>query len=187
MVNDTVGTLGEGIYRDKDCVAGVIFGTGTNAAYVECKAMFPKLQDSDPNREYMIINMEWGNFQSDSLPRTEYDQELDEKSTHPKEQIFEKMISGKYLGDIVRRVLLKMAQAQFFGQAVPEELTKEFIVGTDVVSAMHEDTSVDLHRVGQTLIDVFKGKAMEGTCMENETGLIKKRKKDESLALSPIA
>ena len=35
QVNDTVGTLALGHYHDKDTVAAVIIGTGTNACYVE--------------------------------------------------------------------------------------------------------------------------------------------------------
>lgn len=35
QVNDTVGTLALGHYHDPDTVAAVIFGTGTNACYLE--------------------------------------------------------------------------------------------------------------------------------------------------------
>ena len=39
-------------------------------------------------------------------------------------QIFEKMISGMYLGDIVRKILLKLAvEANLFGPEVPQKLT----------------------------------------------------------------
>jgi hexokinase len=50
-------------------------------------------------------------------------------------QIFEKIISGMYLGDIVRRVLLKMAEeAQFFGDTVPPKLRIPFILRFDDLS-----------------------------------------------------
>ena len=35
QINDTVGTLALSNYHDKDTVAAVIFGTGTNACYLE--------------------------------------------------------------------------------------------------------------------------------------------------------
>jgi len=35
LVNDTVGTLATRCYSDPQCFMGVIFGTGTNAAYIE--------------------------------------------------------------------------------------------------------------------------------------------------------
>lgn len=44
-------------------------------------------------------------------------------------QIFEKMISGMYLGEVVRRVLLKMAEeAEFFGDTLPPKLKVPFIL-----------------------------------------------------------
>lgn len=44
-------------------------------------------------------------------------------------QIFEKMISGMYLGDIVRRVLCRMAEeADLFGDSVPPKLKIPFIL-----------------------------------------------------------
>ena len=56
----------------------------------------------------MIINMEWGAFDSAErkiLPLTSYDRELDLQSAHPTQQIYEKLISGMYLGEITRIVL----------------------------------------------------------------------------------
>ncbi|KAK3436376.1 hypothetical protein EUGRSUZ_C00975 [Eucalyptus grandis] len=47
-----------------------------------------------------------GNFQSLHLPLTEYDQTLDDESLNPGEQL----ISGMCLGEIVRVVLLRMAE-----------------------------------------------------------------------------
>lgn len=42
-------------------------------------------------------------------------------------QIFEKTISGMYLGEIVRRVLLKMADVSaLFGESVPDQLSVPF-------------------------------------------------------------
>lgn len=102
--------------------------------------------------------MEWGNFRSSHLPLTEYDQVLDAESLNPGEQvtdfvwdyqvpscncfldelmperfllsqIFEKIISGMYLGDIVRRVLCRMAEeADLFGDTVPPKLKIPFIL-----------------------------------------------------------
>uniref|UniRef100_A0A452Y5V4 Phosphotransferase n=1 Tax=Aegilops tauschii subsp. strangulata TaxID=200361 RepID=A0A452Y5V4_AEGTS len=109
LINDTVGTLATGSYNDEDVVIGVILGTGSNAAYVEKADAIPKLEGELPKSGNMVINTEWGNFSSSCLPITEYDQALDKESLNPREQIFEKLISGMYLGDIVRRVLLKIA------------------------------------------------------------------------------
>ncbi|XP_062148376.1 hexokinase-1-like [Alnus glutinosa] len=157
LVNDTIGTLAGGRYHDRDVIAAVILGTGTNAAYVERAHAIPKWHGLLPISGEMVINMEWGNFRSSHLPLTEYDQALDVESLNPGEQIFEKILSGMYLGDIVRRVLCRMAEeADFFGDAVPPKLKIPFILRTPDMSAMHHDTSSDLRVVGSKLKDVLE-------------------------------
>ncbi|GAB4852662.1 hexokinase A [Ancistrocladus abbreviatus] len=104
----------------------------------------------------MVINMEWGNFCSSHLPSTEYDMALDAESLNPGEQIYEKMISGMYLGEIVRRVLYRMArEAAFFGDAIPEKLERQFALRTPDMSAMHHDASPDLKVVASKLKDAL--------------------------------
>ncbi|XP_061371252.1 hexokinase-1-like [Gastrolobium bilobum] len=157
LVNDTVGTVARGRFSNQDVIAGVILGTGTNAAYVERAHAIPKWPGLLPKSGEMVINMEWGNFCSSHLPLTEYDQALDAESLNPGEQIFEKIISGMYLGDIVRRALLKMAEeADFFGDTVPPKLRIPFILKTPDMSAMHHDTSSDLKVVGNKLRDTLE-------------------------------
>ncbi|URE28685.1 glucose homeostasis [Musa troglodytarum] len=156
LVNDTIGTLAGGRYYDNDVVAAVILGTGTNAAYVERAHAIPKWHGLLPKSGEMVINMEWGNFRSSHLPTTDYDQALDNESLNPGEQIFEKLISGMYLGEILRRVLLRLAkEASFFGDSVPPKLEVPFILRTPVMSAMHHDTSPDLKVVGTKLNEVL--------------------------------
>ncbi|CAB4318719.1 unnamed protein product [Prunus armeniaca] len=157
LVNDTIGTLAGGRYHNQDVIAAVILGTGTNAAYVERAHAIPKWHGLLPKSGEMVINMEWGNFRSSHLPLTEYDQALDAESLNPGDQIFEKIISGMYLGDIVRRVLCKMAEeASFFGDVVPPKLKVPFILRTPDMSAMHHDTSPDLRVVGSKLKDILE-------------------------------
>lgn len=157
LVNDTVGTLAGGKYDDKDVVIAVILGTGSNAAYVERAQAIPKWHSPLPKSGDMVINMEWGDFRSSHLPLTEYDHEMDADSLHPCEQIYEKMISGMYLGEIVRRVLCRMAaEATFFGETVPPKLKVPFILRTPDMSAMHHDTSSDLKVVSKKLKDILE-------------------------------
>ncbi|KAI9119428.1 hypothetical protein K1719_010103 [Acacia pycnantha] len=157
LVNDTIGTLAGGRFHNPDVVAAVILGTGTNAAYVERAQAIPKWHGPLPKSGEMVINTEWGNYRSSHLPLTEYDEDLDEESLNPGEQAFEKLISGMYLGEIVRRVLLKMAEeAEFFGDTVPPKLKQPFKLRTPDISAMHHDTSPDLKVVGNKLKDVLE-------------------------------
>ncbi|KAF5471160.1 hypothetical protein F2P56_011623 [Juglans regia] len=104
----------------------------------------------------MVINMEWGNFWSSPLPRTSYDTDLDSHRSSPNDQGFEKMISGMYLGEVVRRVLLRMSQEwEIFG-TVPSRLSVPFIFRTRMISAMHEDDSPELIEVARILKDVLE-------------------------------
>ncbi|XP_039118973.1 hexokinase-1-like [Dioscorea cayenensis subsp. rotundata] len=156
LVNDTIGTVAGARYHDKDVVAGVILGTGTNAAYIERIQAIPKWRGTPPKSGETVINMEWGNFQSSHFTITEYDLALDLESLNPGEQIFEKLIAGMYLGEILRRVLLKLAErAALFGDVVPPKLNEPFILKTPAMSAMHHDTSWNLRVVGRKLKEIL--------------------------------
>ncbi|XP_058193984.1 uncharacterized protein LOC131310793 [Rhododendron vialii] len=75
-----------------------------------------------------IINIEWGAF-STGIPLTQFDRDMDAASINSGEQIFEKTISDMYLGEIVRRVLLKMADASdLFGESNMEKFSTQFVL-----------------------------------------------------------
>ncbi|GAU26841.1 hypothetical protein TSUD_02430 [Trifolium subterraneum] len=153
LVNDTVGTLAGAEYWDNDVKVAVILGTGTNACYIEQISSIPKLQGHVSSSGKMIISTEWGAF-SNGLPLTVFDREMDAASINPGHQIFEKTISGMYLGEIVRRVLFNMAEEEgLFGISVPQKLSTPFILGTPDLCAMQQDNSGDLHAVGSLLYD----------------------------------
>ena len=105
LVNDTVGTLAARRYSDPLCSMGVIMGTGTNACYREGLARISTYRGPCA-RGHMVVNMEWGNF--DRLRSTCYDKALDRVSVNPGAMRLEKMVSGMYLGEIARRVLVDL-------------------------------------------------------------------------------
>lgn len=153
LVNDTVGTLAGAEYYDNDAKVAVILGTGTNACYIEKLSAIPKLQGHVSSSDKMIISTEWGAF-SNGLPLTVFDREMDAASINPGHHIFEKTISGMYLGEIVRRVLVNMAEEEgLFGISVPQKLSMPFVLGTPDLSAMQQDNSGDLQAVGSLLYD----------------------------------
>ncbi|KAH6782319.1 hexokinase 1 [Perilla frutescens var. hirtella] len=157
LVNDTIGTLAGGRYTNNNVAIAVILGTGTNAAYVERAQAIPKWRGPLPKSGEMVINTEWGNLRSSHLPLSECDIQLDLESSNPGEQIFEKLTSGMYLGEILRRVLLKVAvEASFFGKKVPPKLQVPFILRTPDMSAMHHDKSSDLRVVGSKLKHILE-------------------------------
>ncbi|XP_026066335.1 hexokinase-2-like [Carassius auratus] len=125
VINDTVGTMMTCGYDDHHCEIGLIIGTGTNACYME-EMRHLELVDGDEGR--MCVNMEWGAFGDDGALddiRTEFDREIDAGSLNPGKQLFEKMISGMYMGELVRLILVKMAKEDllFQGHITPDLLT----------------------------------------------------------------
>ncbi|CAI0435739.1 unnamed protein product [Linum tenue] len=151
LVNDTVGALAGARYWDDDVMVAVILGTGTNACYVERTDAIPRLHGTMSASGMTIINTEWGAF-SNGIPLTVFDKDMDAASINPGEQIFEKTISGMYLGEIARRVLLKMAEeGDLFGRRFPEKLTTPFSLRTPDLCAMQQDDSDDLQAVGSIL------------------------------------
>ncbi|MFT7805664.1 hexokinase-1 [Arapaima gigas] len=126
VVNDTVGTMMTCGFDDQRCEVGIIIGTGTNACYME-EMRHIDLVEGDEGR--MCINTEWGAFGDDGILediRTEFDREIDRGSINPGKQLFEKMVSGMYMGELVRLILVKMAKEGmlFEGRITPELLTK---------------------------------------------------------------
>ncbi|CAO2608220.1 Hk1 [Lemmus lemmus] len=139
LVNDTVGTMMTCAYDDPGCEVGVIIGTGTNACYMEDMSNI-ELVEGDEGR--MCINTEWGAFGDDGALediRTEFDRELDQGSLNPGKQLFEKMVSGLYMGELVRLILLKMAKVGLlFGGAKSSALHTKGKIETQHVAAMEK-------------------------------------------------
>ncbi|TFY59827.1 hypothetical protein EVJ58_g5534 [Rhodofomes roseus] len=142
----TVGTLLSRAYSAGSCLLGGIFGTGTNGAYVEKVDNITKLGDSQARKEggLMIINTEWGAFNNTRtrLPTTPYDNKLDRESINPRYQAFEKFISGMYLGEITRNILLALIDAApkplLFGGKASAPLNTHYGIDTAIMSEVEE-------------------------------------------------
>ena len=106
LVNDTVATLAACRYQDQDTMLGVILGTGSNGAYVECSERVHNANKKLPPGKNMIINCEWGNFTTAALPMIDEDKGIDADSVNPENQHFEKMTAGKSLAKAGLRMLL---------------------------------------------------------------------------------
>lgn len=154
IVNDTVGTMMTCGFDDQLCEVGVIVGTGTNACYMENLSSID-LVEGDEGR--MCINTEWGAFGDDgSLEdiRTEFDKEIDLGSVDPGKQLFEKMISGLYMGELVRLILLEMAKkGLLFGGKISTALRTKGAIETSHVASM-ETYNEGLYNTKQVLLDL---------------------------------
>uniref|UniRef100_A0A4W3HXF6 hexokinase n=1 Tax=Callorhinchus milii TaxID=7868 RepID=A0A4W3HXF6_CALMI len=140
VINDTVGTMMTCGYDDHNCEVGLIVGTGTNACYME-EMRHIDLVEGDEGR--MCINMEWGGFGDQNAlddVRTEFDREIDRGSLNPGKQLYEKMISGMYMGELVRLILVKMTkEGLLFGGKISPELMVHGHFETKYVSAIEKD------------------------------------------------
>ncbi|CAG7918026.1 unnamed protein product [Penicillium olsonii] len=111
LLNDTVGTLVASHYRDPQVKLGSIFSTGCNAAYMENCRNIPKLRDAGlPEDATVIINTEYGAFDNERkvLPLTPFDHQIDKQSSRPGTQIYEKMVAGLYIGEMLRLMILTL-------------------------------------------------------------------------------
>jgi hexokinase len=117
VLNDTVATLlagkSVGISRRYASYVGFILGTGTNIAYIERNARIGKVKRLDRDRA-MVINIESGNF--DGGPASAFDVAVDAATSDPGIGRFEKMISGRYMGDLGLVVLKRAAAAGLFSK-----------------------------------------------------------------------
>lgn len=118
LLNDTVATLIASRYKDPNTVAGVVLGTGTNCAYIEStdriKALRKltndgKSQDLPSFDANMVVNTEWSDMIPEALPRCEEDLWVDFASNNPGRGLFEKLVSGLYIGEVCRRILYRLA------------------------------------------------------------------------------
>ncbi|KAJ1643995.1 hypothetical protein J3B02_001375 [Coemansia erecta] len=155
LVNDTVGTLLSAAYTDPSSQMGIIFGTGTNAAYYEDISSVAKWKGTNPASGEMVLNMEWGAFDSDEfafLPFTPHDIKLDRKSINPRKQAYEKMISGMYLGEIARNIVLWLAdQRLLFDGRSSDILNSMWSIDTSYLSSAVTDDSPALSEIQQII------------------------------------
>ncbi|VDM58706.1 unnamed protein product [Angiostrongylus costaricensis] len=158
VLNDTVGTLMACAFKENNCRIGVIVGTGTNACYMEKLDLLEKIGDeikgenvSDEvkhlkNLVDMIINTEWGAFGDDGVIDwiiTPFDRQVDALSINPGKQLFEKMISGMYMGELVRVVLEALAQDGLLFNSKFEAISRHGCFPTKFVSEIETDLLED--------------------------------------------
>jgi len=163
LINDTVGTLLTGSYQqvNSDCCIGLILGTGSNTCYWEKMENIKKYKSGPKeNISGMVINMEAGNFGSRrigiDMPLTKWDHELNQQSNNPDNQILEKQISGMYLGEITRLVILDLIrQGKIFSSFKDSKLRLEDRYGFDtkIMSIFENDNTSDLSIVQKHLAE----------------------------------
>ncbi|CAG9466551.1 unnamed protein product [Pedinophyceae sp. YPF-701] len=155
LVNDCLGPLVAASEPGRPAAAGMIFGTGTNMAYMERRERVVKLEGGGRRGRSeggMVINSEWANFFSETLPLVEEDVYVDAASHNPGAGRFEKLTSGAFYGEVSRRLIARLQErAHIFGPGEGSPMLGG--VGQGSLSAKEAsfacgDYSHDLSRVG---------------------------------------
>ncbi|KAK7204406.1 hexokinase-domain-containing protein [Myxozyma melibiosi] len=154
LVNDTVGTLMSRSYSSPgqhSTLMGIIIGTGTNCAYVESLDAVVKLGESElaslaKTSNMMIINTEWGSFDTARavIGSTEYDDSVDQRTPNKGMHLFEKRISGMFLGELLRVVLTDLRSKNLLFSSSSPQLETEWILDTSALSRIEADFSQNL-------------------------------------------
>ncbi|KAK3814476.1 MAG: hypothetical protein J3Q66DRAFT_346565 [Benniella sp.] len=173
IINDTVGTLVSHAYVSPSTKIGVILATGTNAAYIERTSEVTKY--NGPVCDEMILNTEWDAMgKSSYLPQTKYDKVIDELSLVPKFQEFEKMVSGLYMGELVRLALVDLIESKAILKSldgkVPESLQPRLSFKTLFMSTIESDHSPEHTGVDKVFKTTF---GIEGLTPEDRAQIFR--------------
>ena len=170
ILNDTTGTLMSCAWKNRNCRIGLIVGTGSNACYVERTENVECAMEGNfwPEKPCMLINTEWGAFGERGVLdfiRTDFDRDIDENSINASTQLFEKMISGMYMGELVRLVLEKIANAGLlFGGKWPSGLKKRGKFFTKYVSEIENDPKGKYTNCREVLAEVGMRNVTDQDC-----------------------
>lgn len=153
LVNDAMGTIMSRAYSlplsHELPTVGAVFGTGTNGVYMEHLDAVSKHLDGDfdPSSGRMFMSTEWGSFDNklSVLPVTSFDAELDRNSVNPGNQMFEKRISGMFLGELLRLAVLELYEdgsLQPFRNRPPSSFQDPVLEGANLRQSWSVDSSI---------------------------------------------
>lgn len=151
IVNDGAATLLSKAYRDPATRMSLILGTGMNAAvFLPVSALgkgkFGKREASwFDSAERVVVNTEISMFGKRVLPTTKWDDLLNTKHRLPDYQPLEYLITGRYLGEIVRLIIMEaVSTGALFNGFIPERLDEPYAFETRLLANFELDHSPDL-------------------------------------------
>lgn len=153
IVNDSSATLLAQAYLDPRTRISLILGTGTNSAIYlptsllgRSKLLSRPAQWTETPPPHLVINTEMSMFGGRTLPQTRWDKILNSTHPLPDFQPLEYKSTGRYLGEIVRLILLEASESTaFFSQTFPPSLLDPYTLETTTLAAFEADSSHDLH------------------------------------------
>ncbi|KAH6707714.1 hypothetical protein DL95DRAFT_38680 [Leptodontidium sp. 2 PMI_412] len=159
IVNDSSATLLSKAYLDSTTRFALIHGTGVNAAvHLPVHVFSPSKFGARPSEwhdsaKHVIVNTELSMFGASFLPSTKWDKLLTSAHPNPNFQPLEHIVSGGYLGEIVRLVLVEGIQtAGLFGGVVPQSLREAYSLETETISRIECDQSPGLIKAQQLFL-----------------------------------
>lgn len=148
IINDSSATLLSRAYEDPSTRFAVILGTGFNiSVHLPVSALATTKFKGYPQKwldeaTHVLVNTECSMFGKNVFPATRWDNQLNDAHMRPDFQPFEHMISGRYLGEIVRLIIVEAVRtAGLFSGEMPELLAEPYTLDTSTIAAMELDHS----------------------------------------------
>lgn len=141
IVNDSSATLLSQAYRDPSTRMSLILGTGTNAAvHLPVSALSKEKFGGRPQSwfdvaTHVLVNTELSMYGKHVMPGSRWDDHLNETHALPDFQPLEQKVGGRYLGEIVRLILVEAIQTcGLFDGQMPERLQEPYALDTGVIA-----------------------------------------------------
>ena len=151
IVNDSSATLLSRAYEDPSTRLAVILGTGFNiSVHLPTSSLSPTKFKGYPQEwldqaTHVLVNTECSMFGKNVFPTTRWDDHLNDTHMRPDFQPFEHMISGRYLGEIVRLIIVEAVRtAGLFSGEIPDQLAEPYTLDTGTIAALEMDSSKHL-------------------------------------------
>lgn len=157
IVNDGAATLISQAYRDSTTRMSLILGTGTNAGvYLPVKALDSAKYGKRPDSWYdeadrVLVNTELSMVGKDILPTTKWDDLLNADHPLPDFQPLEYLITGRYLGEIVRLIILDAIETiDLFNGQIPDGMDQAYSFDSRIIAAFESDSTPGLDNAKAT-------------------------------------
>jgi len=159
IVNDGQATLLAQAYRDPSTRMSLILGTGTNAAvYLPVSALGNNKFGSRPESwhaaaKHVLVNTELSMFGKNVLPTTRWDDDLNASHMLPDFQPLEYLITGRYLGEIARLILVEaITTAGLFHGEMPDQFDEPYMLDTRILAVFQSDHSSTLAKAREAFL-----------------------------------
>ncbi|KAJ6148042.1 Hexokinase N-terminal [Penicillium chrysogenum] len=151
IVNDSSAALLSRAYVDPKTRMSLILGTGTNMAIhfpvheIGMSKFGVRPEGWFDHAKHVLINTEMSMFGGGVLPMTRWDDILNRAHLRPDYQPLEYMITGRYLGEIVRLIIVEATETtRLFGGELPHSMRGPYTFDTSIVACLEDDSSASL-------------------------------------------